>query len=203
MPVQADDHQHQGSRVHGKELEEVEDLAGDVPSVPLHRHVPRCVQGHHCHRHQQVSQRQAEDQWPHVGFPPLPQQAAEHRCIAACRQQEEDGCDDHADPRRLCEPGFYPGLRAAISRDVGVPLRGGAAGRCGELLVTHPLPKWKWQSKPLLMGCVMCCSFNIRRNGEMVGSALEAPAATCLSWPVPACPLHVAVPPSCRTSRSQ
>lgn len=129
MPVQADDHQHQGCCIHGKELEEVEELAGKVSTIPLHRHIPRRIQGHHCHRHQQVSQRQAEDQWPHVALPPLPQQAAQHCCIAARCQQEEDGCDGHTHLCCFCEPGLDPVLQTVSGRGVGVPLRGGVVGR--------------------------------------------------------------------------
>lgn len=150
VPVQADDHQHQGGRVHGEELEEVEELAGELAAVPLHRHVPHGVQGHHRHRHQQVGQRQAEDERPHVGFPPLPQQAAQHRRVAARRQQEEDGRDGHTHPGRLREPGFDPVLGAASGRGVEVPVRGEVAGRRAGL--AHALPKRWWPRDPLVGG---------------------------------------------------
>lgn len=54
LPVQADHHGNKGAGVHGLELEEHEEPAGQVAGHPLDRDVPHGIHGHHDEGHQEV-----------------------------------------------------------------------------------------------------------------------------------------------------
>lgn len=98
LSVQTNDHSYKGARVHGHQLHEHQQPAGEVPRLPLHCDVPRRVHGHHDESDQQVRHGQVHDQDPDVGlalatFPGGPQ----HQQIADGGHCAQGEGDDYAD----------------------------------------------------------------------------------------------------------
>lgn len=106
LSVQADHHGDEGARVHGDELEEHEQPARGVSSLPLHRDVPHRVNGHHDEGDQQVRHRQVHDQDPDVGLALAAVAGCpEHEQVAHRRHGAQAEGDDDADFGRGGESG--------------------------------------------------------------------------------------------------
>lgn len=136
LPVQADHHGNKGTGVHGLELEEHEEPAGQVAGHPLDRDVPHGIHGHHDEGHQKVGYGQVDDQHAHVGPALLPAGGPQHRQVAEGGEATEDEGDEDSHFGRCGEGGQLqrrrqvPGriqvsVRAALRREEGSPAVGG------------------------------------------------------------------------------